>query len=83
MSKIYGTIGYVFLKKDNRKIIVLADQHDTLPSCENKINVAEWFKSKFKTSKILLEEVPRENNKLLDNNKQISMTKDLIQRDCF
>jgi len=66
MSKIYGTIGYVFLKKDNRKIIILADQHDTLPSCENKINVAEWFKSKFKTSKILLEEVPRENNKLLE-----------------
>lgn len=66
MSKIYGTIGYVFLKKNNRKIIVLADQHDTLPSCENKINVAEWFKSKFKTSKILLEEVPRENNKLLE-----------------
>ena len=66
MSKIYGTIGYVYLKKTHRKIIVLADQHDTLPSCENKINIAEWFKSKFKTSKILLEEVPREDNKLIE-----------------
>lgn len=66
MSKIYGTIGYVFLKKENRKIIVLSDQHDTLPSCENKINIAEWFKQKFNTSKILLEEVPREDNKLIE-----------------
>jgi hypothetical protein len=66
MSKIYGTIGYVFLKKNNRKIIILSDQHDTLPSCNNKINIAEWFKLKFKTSKILLEEVPREDNKLIE-----------------
>jgi hypothetical protein len=66
MNKIYGSIGYVFLKKNNRKIIVLSDQHDTLPSCENNINIAEWFKTKFDTSKILLEEVPREDNKLLE-----------------
>ena len=66
MSIIYGTIGYVFLKKDNRKVIVLSDQHDKLPSCEDKINIAEWFKQKFNTSKILLEEVPREDNKLIE-----------------
>ena len=66
MSKIYGTIGYVFLIKNNRKIIVLSDQHDVLPSCENKINIAEWFKRKFNSSKILLEEVPRENQKLIE-----------------
>ena len=66
MSKIYGTIGYVFLVKENCKIIVLADQHDKLPSCESKINIAEWFKKKFHSSKILLEEVPRENNKLIE-----------------
>jgi hypothetical protein len=66
MSKIYGTIGYVFLIKGNRKIIVLADQHDTLPSCENKINIADWFKKKISSSKILLEEVPRKDNKLIE-----------------
>jgi len=66
MSKIYGTIGFVFLAKEYRKIIILADQHDTLPECENKINIANWFKKKFNSSKILLEEVPREDNKLIE-----------------
>jgi hypothetical protein len=66
MNKIYGTIGYVFLVKGNHHIIVLADQHDTLPGCDNKINIADWFKKKFISSKILLEEVPRENNKLIE-----------------
>lgn len=66
MNKIYGTIGFVFLTKGNRKIIILADQHDTLPECDNKINIAIWFKKKFNSSKILLEEVPREDNKLIE-----------------
>jgi hypothetical protein len=66
MSKIYGSIGFVFLTKNHRKIIILADQHDTLPECDNKINIANWFKKKFNSSKILLEEVPRENNKLIE-----------------
>lgn len=66
MSKIYGTIGFVFLTKGNKKIIVLADQHNTLPECDNKINIGMWFKKKFNTSKILLEEVPREDNKLIE-----------------
>lgn len=66
MSKIYGTIGYVFLTKGSRKIIVLADQHDKLPDCKDRINIAEWFKNKINSSKILLEEVPRENNKLIE-----------------
>ena len=66
MPKIYGTIGYVFLIKGSQKIIILADQHDTLPECENKINVGQWFKKKINTSKILLEEVPREDNKLIE-----------------
>lgn len=66
MSKIYGTIGFVFLTKGNKKIIVLADQHNTLPECDNKINIGMWFKKKFNSSKILLEEVPRENTKLIE-----------------
>ena len=66
MPNIYGTIGYVFLIKGSQKIIILADQHDTLPECQNKINVGQWFKKKINTSKILLEEVPREDNKLIE-----------------
>jgi hypothetical protein len=66
MKNIYGTIGYTLLenKKDKNKVIVLADMHDTLPSCNSKVDIAEWFKSKFSSSEILLEEVPRENVKL-------------------
>ena len=66
MKNIYGTIGYTVLKNisTNNKIIILADMHDTLPSCTNQTNISDWFKSKFKSSKILLEEVPREGFKL-------------------
>jgi hypothetical protein len=63
MKNIYGTIGYTLLvePKSNKKIIILADMHDTLPQCTNQTNVSDWFKSKFNSSKILLEEVPRDN----------------------
>ena len=64
MINIYGTIGYTILQnnKYNKKIIIMADMHDTLPSCSKKeINISDWFKSKFNTSGILLEEVPRDN----------------------
>lgn len=66
MKNIYGTIGYTLLEHPTRKnkIIVLADMHDTLPGCNSKVDIAEWFKSKFNSSEILLEEVPRENVKL-------------------
>ena len=66
MKNIYGTIGYTLLEHDvdKNKVIVLADMHDTLPSCNMKTNIADWFKSKFGSSEILLEEVPRENVKL-------------------
>lgn len=66
MNNIYGTIGIMFLIKGPRKIIIMSDQHDTLPECSNKINIASWFKKKFNSSKILLEEVPREDNKLIE-----------------
>ena len=60
MLNIYGTIGYTLLQSsEGNNIIVLADMHDKLPKCNNKTNIAKWLKSKFKTSEILLEEVPR------------------------
>jgi hypothetical protein len=62
MKNIYGTIGYTVLKNisTNNKIIILADMHDRLPFCTNQTNITDWFKSKFSSSKILLEEVPRD-----------------------
>lgn len=61
MKNLYGTIGYTILKnnKTNKKIIVFADKHDKLPQCDNQTNISEWFKQKMYSSKILLEEVPR------------------------
>lgn len=56
---IYGAIGYTILKKDNHKIILFSDMHDKLKSCDNKINIDVWLKSKFKSSIILLEELPQ------------------------
>lgn len=60
MKNIYGTIGYTVLKNiyNNNKIIILADKHDRLVECTNKTNISEWFKTKFYTSQILLEEIP-------------------------
>ena len=55
---IYGAIGYTILEKDNHKIILFSDMHDKLKSCNNKINIDEWLKLKFKSSIILLEELP-------------------------
>lgn len=61
MKNLYGTIGYTILTntKTNNKIIVFADRHDKLPTCNNKTKIADWFGQKLQTSKILLEEVPR------------------------
>ena len=63
MKNIYGTIGYTVLKNPNtnNKIIILADMHDKLPECVNQTNISNWFESKINSSKILLEEVPRDN----------------------
>jgi hypothetical protein len=62
-QKLYGTIGYTVLKNRNinKKLIIFSDKHDFLPSCENKIDIDMWLKKKYKSIKILLEEVPREN----------------------
>ncbi len=63
MKNLYGTIGYTVLShgQTGKKIIVFADKHDNLPECDNKTNIAQWFKEKMHTSKILLEEVPRDS----------------------
>ena len=63
---IYGSIGFTILKNSEtkQKIIIFADMHDTLPKCENKISIADWIKKKFKSSYILLEEVPRQDMQL-------------------
>ena len=66
MLNIYGAIGYTILENPNtkKKIIILADMHDSLSECSDKTSVSDWFKSKFDSSEILLEEVPRENFEL-------------------
>lgn len=79
MNNIYGSVGFVFLIKNNKKIILLSDQHDTLPKCDNNINIAEWLKKKMYTSKILLEEVPREDNKLIELWQESQHTQELKQ----
>ena len=70
MIYLHGTIGYtIFINKDtNKKVVVFADMHDKLPPCPfpNSINISKWFNKKFKVSKLLLEEVRRDNNMVLD-----------------
>jgi len=58
---IYGAIGYILLNKNNSNILILSDKHDKLEKCDNYIKVDQWLKTKFVSSTILLEEVPREN----------------------
>lgn len=62
-TNIYGSIGYTFLSTKNNDmpehILLLADMHSQLQHCSNFKKISEWFNSKFKTSNILLEEVPR------------------------
>jgi len=60
MTEIYGTIGYsIYKNKYNKKIIVFADMHDTLPDCNNKfIKLSDWLIKKMKTCKVLIEEIP-------------------------
>jgi hypothetical protein len=65
-QNIYGSIGYTLLKNDNHMIIVMADMHDGISSCKNKTNISEWFKTKFESSEIFLEEVPRDGVKLVE-----------------
>jgi hypothetical protein len=63
MKNLYGTIGYTILTNPttSNKIIVFADRHDNLPKCNNLTNISDWFEGKMHSSKILLEEVPRDS----------------------
>ncbi len=40
--------------------------HDKLKKCKNNKSIAEWFKEKFNSSRILLEEVPRSENSTIE-----------------
>ena len=61
---INGSIGYSFLSDKKYNILILADIHSELPYCKTDgIFISEWLDNK-KTSKLLLEEVPRINIKL-------------------
>ena len=65
MSYIYGAVGYTVLKKNNIPIMIFADLHDNRNDCgsdKNQINIANWVKSKFNSSIILLEEVVRNDD---------------------
>lgn len=70
MLYLQGTIGYtIFINPStNKKIIIFADMHDKLPPCpfNNSIKISQWFEKKFKTAKILLEEVTRNKNMQLE-----------------
>ncbi len=61
-QNIYGSIGYTYLANKNNKVIVLADNHNKLESCNNNLSIGTWLNKKKKSSKVLLEEVPRDNN---------------------
>lgn len=63
MSNIYGAIGYTVLEKDNHYILIFADKHDNLDKCNYMQNISDYLRSKFLSSNILLEEIPR-NEKL-------------------
>jgi len=76
MKNIFGSIGYTLLNNKNN-ILIFADKHDNIPDCINKINMAEWFKTKFNSSIILLEEIPRVNSKVLELWDQSIHTKEL------
>lgn len=63
---IYGTIGYsIFKNNNNNKVIVFADMHDTLKKCSKYVTIGNWLKKKSEDSVILLEEVDREETKLM------------------
>jgi hypothetical protein len=68
MPIIYGTIGYttLFNQITKKKILIFADMHDNLKKCNDYIDIVDWLKVKIKTSKILLEEVNRENNEVIE-----------------
>ena len=64
MENISGSIGYTFLKNldINRIILVLSDRHDKIIGCSpdsESSEISDWISENLDSSKILLEEVPR------------------------
>jgi hypothetical protein len=66
MTTIYGSVGYFLLKGRNNKILLYADKHDDNIGCDNTTDMAGWMKTKFTSSNIILEEVPRNNESKLE-----------------
>jgi hypothetical protein len=66
MATIYGSVGYTVLMRPGFKVIVYADKHDNNIGCNNTIDMAGWMKTKFTSSNIILEEVPRNEESKLE-----------------
>ena len=66
MTTIYGSVGYFLLKGPNNKILLYADKHDDNMGCDNNTDMAGWMKTKFTSSNIILEEVPRNEDSKLE-----------------
>jgi len=65
---INGSIGYIYLIKDNNHILLLSDNHSNTNYCKNDNSqfISDWLLTK-KNSKVLLEEIPRmERSTLLE-----------------
>jgi len=66
MVLIYGSVGYSLLKGPKNKILIYADKHDDNAGCNNDMDVAGWMQTKFTSSNIILEEVPRNDETKLE-----------------
>lgn len=65
-KNIYGAVGYTILKHPTtgKFIIIFADRHDNLNTCDDNISMAKWMEDNMGEYVVLLEEVPRIGVKL-------------------
>ena len=79
MPVVYGAIGFTLLtnNNNNNNVIIFSDMHDKLEKCKEYINISDWLKNKINTSKILLEEVDRNNNEFFELWKSSEHTQNL------
>ena len=65
-KNIYGAVGYTILKHPTtgNLIIIFADRHDNLNTCDDSISMAKWMELNMLDCVVLLEEVPRIGVKL-------------------
>jgi len=72
MITIDGSVGYTILNGNTSfnglkfKVIIYADKHDNNIGCNNNFDMAGWMKTKFTSSNIILEEVPRNKDSKLE-----------------